>query len=454
VIAILVLIVGACVARADDLQALIDAAEPGATIEVGPGIYGPIKTDKPIRLIGHDWPVIDGDGASDCVLLVGGDSTIRGFVIRNSGSDLDRESCGLRVMGANTVIENNRFENVLFGIDLKQAPDCVIRDNVIGSMPLDEARRGDALRLFRSDRCLIEGNTIEDGRDALLWYSNKVTVRGNISRRNRYGFHMMFANDVTLEDNLLSDNSVGVYLMYGKGFVVRNNRIQRNRGPSGYGIGFKEVDQYEISGNLITGNCVAIYLDGSPLRRKPGGAFIRDNTIACNDIGFSFLPAVKGNTIERNNLIDNIEQLAIQGRGTAQANAVTGNHWSDYTGYDLDRDGTGDQPYVSRKLFESLVDKEPRLRLMLFSPAHDAIELIARAMPAVAPQPKFIDDRPQVAPIPMALPAMSESEPRLTPWAGMLLLSPVIALALVVRARPTRSRNPRVGFTASTGVCP
>jgi nitrous oxidase accessory protein len=386
--------------------------------------------------------------------MVGGDSTIRGFIIRNSGSDLDRESCGLRVMGANTVIENNRFENVLFGIDLKQAPDCIIRHNVIGSMPLDEARRGDALRLFRSDRCLIEGNTIEDGRDALLWYSNGVTIRGNISRRNRYGFHMMFANDVTLEDNVLSDNSVGVYLMYGKGFVVRNNRIQRNRGPSGYGIGFKEVDQYEITGNLITGNCVAIYLDGSPLRRKPGGAFIRENTIACNDIGFSVLPAVKGNTIERNNLIDNIQQLAIQGRGTAQGNAITGNHWSDYAGYDLDGDGTGDQPYVSQKLFESLVDKEPRLRLMLFSPAHDAIELIARAMPAIAPQPRFTDERPLIAPIPMPLPAAPPSEPTLSAWAGVLLLIPVALLVLITRPRSTKARTEDEGFAAPTGVCP
>jgi nitrous oxidase accessory protein len=447
------LLVSACFAHADDLQARIDAAEPGATIEVGPGVYGPIRTDKPVTLIGRDWPVIDGGGDSDCVLLVGGNSTIRGFVIRNSGSDLDRESCGLRVIGANTVIENNRFEHVLFGIDLKQSPDCIIRNNVIGSMPLDEARRGDALRLFRSDRCLIEGNTIEDGRDALLWYSNGVTVRGNTSRRNRYGFHMMFANDVTLEDNVLTDNSVGVYLMYGKGFTVRNNRIQRNRGPSGYGIGFKEVDDYAITGNLITGNCVAIYLDGSPLRRKPGGAFIRDNTIACNDIGFSFLPAVKGNTIEHNNLIDNIEQLAIQGRGTAQANAITGNHWSDYTGYDLDRDGTGDQPYVSQKLFESLVDKEPRLRLMLFSPAHDAIELIARAMPAIAPQPKFADERPLVAPIAMALPAATSSDPTLSAWSGVLLLLPVAGFVLIARSRPLQRRNQRLIVVPTTGAC-
>jgi hypothetical protein len=32
------------IAHASDLQARIDAAPAGATIEVGPGVYGPIKT--------------------------------------------------------------------------------------------------------------------------------------------------------------------------------------------------------------------------------------------------------------------------------------------------------------------------------------------------------------------------------------------------------------------------
>lgn len=419
-------------AQADDLQRRIDAAEPGATIEVGPGVYGPIKAAKPIRLIGRDWPVIDGGGSSDCVLLVGGASEISGFVIRNSGSDLDRESCGLRVMGASTLIENNRFENVLFGIDLKKAPDCVIRNNTIGSMPLDIARRGDALRLFRSNRCIIEGNRIEDGRDALLWYSDKVVVRNNISRRNRYGFHMMFANDVTVENNDISDNSVGIYLMYGRGFVLRGNRLSHNRGPSGYGIGFKEVDHYEISENVLTGNRIAVYLDGSPLSRKAGRANIERNAIACNDVGFAFLPAVKGNTIRDNNLIDNIEQLAIQGRGSAVANAVTANHWSDYSGYDRDRDGFGDQPHESRKLFESLIDREPKLRLMIYSPAHEAIEFIGRALPAVRPELKFADPQPRLRPLALALPQSSTKVHPSIGWAALPLLAAPLALLVLI----------------------
>lgn len=440
------------VARADTLQQRIDAAPPGATIEVDAGVHAPIRTDKPIRLIGRGRPVIDGGGAADCVTLAGPDSELRGFVIRNSGSDLDRESTGLRVLGARTLIQDNVFEDVLFGIDLKSASDCVIRDNRIGSKPLEISRRGDALRLFRSDRCLIEGNTIEDGRDALLWYSDHVAVRRNISRRNRYGFHMMFANHVTLEDNIVTDNSVGIYLMYGKEFVIRRNDLSRNRGPSGYGLGLKEVDRYEVSGNLFTGNRVGAYIDGSPMVRRLGTATFTGNSFVCNDIALTFLPAVRGNAIHANNFVDNVAQVAVSGRGALRGNEFAvdgrGNFWSDFAGYDADRDGIGDQPYASRRLFESLADREPALRFLLFSPAHDAIEFIGRALPAMQPAPKLTDPAPLSAPV--AMPAVRE-RPRSSDRFGLasaclLAIAGLVAAgALVPEIAWRRARQGRAG---------
>jgi nitrous oxidase accessory protein len=290
--------------------------------------------------------------------------------------------------------------------------------------------------LFRSGKTLIEGNTIEDGRDVLLWYSDNVTVRRNISRRNRYGFHTMFANNAHFEDNEITDNSVGIYLMYGRGYTLERNRINKNRGPSGYAIGLKEVDVYRIDGNLLAGNRVALYLDGSPLTRRAGKAGITNNTIAGNDIGISILPAVKGNLIQNNNFIDNIEQFTIQGRGNAKNNRIEANYWSDYIGYDRNRDAVGDQPYESRKLFGQLMDREPKLRLMLFSPAHDAIEFIGKAMPAVQPSPRFTDTLPHMKPIDLAVPEMAHA-PRqsMARAAVVLLILPAIVLIHACRNR-------------------
>ncbi|HEY7089699.1 MAG TPA: nitrous oxide reductase family maturation protein NosD [Tepidisphaeraceae bacterium] len=402
-------------ARAD-LQQLIDRASPGETIDVSAGVHaGPLKIDKPLKLIGHGGAVIDGGGAGDVVIIAAPDVTIRGMHIRGSGDSLDHESTGIRVLAPRAWIEQNVLEDVLFGIDLKVAPDCVIRENRITSKPLDIARQGDPLRLWRSNNCLVEANVIEHGRDALLWYSDHITIRKNISRHNRYGFHMMYANDVTLEDNELSGNSVGIYLMYGQRFAIARNRITSNRGPSGYGIGMKEVDAYRIADNVISGNRVGIYIDGSPYTRGKSLAELRNNTLACNDVGISMLPAVKGNRIWDNNFTDNVEQVAVLGRGALDGNAFAvdgrGNFWSDYAGYDGDRDGIGDVAYRSTQLFESLIDREPKLRLLLFSPSHDAIEFIGRAIPAVRPQPKLTDPSPIVYPVESRVAAASPRSP-------------------------------------------
>src|SRR5687767_14204254 len=103
--------------RGNDLQSRIDAAAPGATVEVGAGVYrGTITVKKPIKLIGRGWPVIDAGGKGDVLILQAHDCEVRGFVIRNSGDSLDFENCGVRVLGKNTIVAGNRFENVLFGI--------------------------------------------------------------------------------------------------------------------------------------------------------------------------------------------------------------------------------------------------------------------------------------------------------------------------------------------------
>src|SRR5207247_1561966 len=101
-------------------------------------------------------------GAGDVVTIAAPDCVIQGLTIRGSGDSLDHESTGIRVLAPRTRIQDNVLEDVLFGIDLKVASDCVIRGNRITSKPLDIARQGDSLRLWRSNNYLIE-----HGRDAL-----------------------------------------------------------------------------------------------------------------------------------------------------------------------------------------------------------------------------------------------------------------------------------------------
>lgn len=397
------------------IGAMIAAAEEGSTVQIAPGTYHEhVRIDKSITLLGVGRPVIDGDSSGDIIEITAPGVTVRGFTIRNTGIDLDKENAAIRVLGPHVVIEDNTLEDILFGIDVREASDCVIRGNRIGGKLLDIARRGDGLRLWRSNNALVENNDIHDGRDSIVWYSSNVTVRNNHAHDCRYGLHLMFADNVTIERNEFSGNSVGVYLMYSSGVEIQHNRMIRNRGPSGYGVGLKETDQFRVRENLLAQNRVGVYIDGSPFSNKAPGVFTR-NTVAYNDIGFTFLPSAKGNELTENNFIDNIEQVAVAGRGQLNANRFwkgdLGNFWTDYTGYDLNRDGVGDFVHESNTLFENMLDREPKLRLFLFSPAQQAVEFVGRALPSVRPAPKFSDEVPLMRPVAVDLGSSRDPHP-------------------------------------------
>jgi nitrous oxidase accessory protein len=404
----------------------IAAAEPGDTLIIEAGVYCErLRIDKPLTLIGQGGAIIDGDASGDIVEISAPDVIFRGFVVRNTGISLDKENAAIRALAPRAVIEDNILEDILFGIDLREAPDSIVRGNRIGGKDLDIARRGDGLRLWRSNNSLIENNTIHDGRDAILWYSKGIIVRGNQSHDCRYGLHLMFSDDVRIEGNTFTDNSVGIYLMYSTGVELHRNRLIRNRGPSGYGIGLKETDRFTVSQNVITGNRVGVYIDGSPFTTTKPGEF-SSNTIAYNDVGVLFLPSARGNELSGNNFIDNIDQISVAGRGDLSANRFwkgeLGNFWSDYTGFDQDGDGVGDFVHEPQTLFENMMDKEPKLRLFLFSPAQQAIEFVGRAVPAVRPEPKFVDEVPLMRPIAIGVDVPSR------PWTIRLLAATGLGL--------------------------
>lgn len=438
-----------------EIGRMIDAAKPGATVRVPAGVYHEhLRIDKSITLDGEGRAIIDGHGSGDIVEITAPDVTFRGFVVRNTGIDLDKENAAIRALAPRAVIENNTLEDILFGIDLRESPDSRVAGNRIGGKDLDIARRGDGLRLWRADRTLVENNVIHDGRDAILWYSTGVIVRGNRGFDCRYGLHLMFSDQVTIEHNEFTRNSVGIYLMYSTGVTLHANRLIRNRGPSGYGIGLKETDQFTVRDNLIIGNRSGVYIDGSPFTLTKPGEFT-GNTLAYNDVGFTFLPSARGNELVANNFIDNIDQIAVAGRGALDANRFwkgeQGNFWSDYSGYDQNHDGVGDFVHESTTLFDNLMDKQPSLRLFLFSPAQQAIEFVGRALPAVRPEPKFSDEVPLMRPVPVLLSAGADagenaapaSPSRMLLGVGGVMLALGASLVLASQERPARSASAR-----------
>lgn len=429
-----------------DLAAALAAAAPGATVVVPAGIYaGPLQITKPVVLVGQDAPVIDGGGVGDVITIQAPNVTIRGFVIRNSGASLDREHAGITGLAANATLENNRLENVLFGIYLKNAPGSVVRDNLVLSKDLEIGRRGDGLRLWYCDHCVVEGNTVHGSRDVIIWYAPHTVVRNNIVEESRYGLHFMSTDDLLVENNIVRGNSVGIYVMYGSGFIVRNNLLYDNRGPSGYGLGLKDVDNFVAEGNRLVNNRVGLYADIAP-RASAVTARFAHNLFAYNEIGVMLLPLVQHNFYVGNIFQDNHEQVTISGGGELVGNAWSeagrGNYWSDYAGFDADANGIGDLPYRVQSLYEDLLQSYPELRLFQLSPATQALDLAAKAFPIFQPKPKLVDEHPLTTPPALAtVPGLPT-----TPWLSNLVATvALLVCALLILGWATR----KTGWQAS-----
>jgi len=422
----------------------IQQAEEGDTIEVFGGVHaGPLVVDKTLELIGHDWPVIDGNGVGTVLKLTAPDTIVRGFRIINSGDSLDEENSGISGEATGLKIEGNRLENTLFGIYLRDASGSTLKRNHIQSKKLDVPRRGDPIRVWYSHEAEIISNEVEKGRDVVLWYSENLTVSGNTVRDGRYGLHFMYCDDALIKGNLLINNSVGAFLMYSRRLRLENNTIAFNHGPSGYGVGLKDMDDALISQNLFFGNRIGAHLDNSPREVDSIGQF-EGNVFAFNDIGVNLMPSVRNNQFTRNSFIDNQEQVGISGNGAqAKANSWdmegTGNYWSDYAGFDVHDDGIGDIPYLSEKLYENLIGRHPGMRLFIYSPASDAINFAAEAVPLVKPDTKLIDEKPMMEPeLVKGAPALPRSGSNGLAIASVIMFA--VAIGIIAIPKITRTR--------------
>lgn len=383
-----------------NLQAIVDDATPGSTINLGPGTYaGGVTINKPLTIAGHGWPVIDGGGSGTIIEVTAPDVTIENTIIRGSGASLDREDSGVSVLAPRVTINNNRFEDVLFGMFLRSAPGSTISNNIIGAKDVFIANRGDGIRIWESAESVIEDNVIYGGRDTVFWFSDRVVIRNNRVTGGRYGLHFMYSDEATIEGNILTSNSVGLFMMYSRNATIRNNVMADSYGPSGYGLGFKDMDDFTVQGNRLVSNRTGIYLDNSPSSVGSEGR-IEGNLLAYNQVGILFLPSVKHNTVSGNTFIDNAEQVGITSSGSFGGNAWSengrGNYWSDYAGYDADGDGIGDISYQVDDLYNTLTDKYPDLAFFKGTPASRAIGLAARMFPILRPEPIIEDENPLI----------------------------------------------------------
>lgn len=376
-------------------QKLVDEAPPGGFLLPEPGTYaGPVVVDKPLVIDGQGKVVIDNGGEGTVIETTSSNVQLRGLTIRGSGDMHVNLDAGLKVRGDFTIIKDNVFEDCLFGIDVQQANNVILRRNRIGSKDKTMGMRGDAIRLWYAHDALVEDNEVADARDVVIWYSERSKVQGNDIRYGRYGIHFMYSHDALVRDNRLYRNIVGIFSMYSNKIQLRENHVIESNGPSGMGIGLKETSGATLADNDLLGNAVGLYVDLSP--DTPDDNSMTANRFAFNGTAVLFHSDWQGNVFTGNDFIGNHSQVVVRGGGTANRNVWQGNHWDVYRGFDGDGNGVGDVPFELHAYADRMWMDVPNAAFFRGSPVLELLDFLERLAPFSQPQLILRDEEPRL----------------------------------------------------------
>lgn len=351
-------------------------------IVVAAGVYREptIIVEQPLTIIGQPGAILDGGGVRE-ILAIGADSvTVRGLTFRNTGTSQATDRAALRVVeAAGCLIEDNRFENTLFGIYLQRASACLVRGNRLQGMEGSQTITGNGLHSWSSHNVVFEDNEIVGHRDGIYFeFTTGSVARRNVSRNSkRYGLHFMFSDSCRYEGNRFSDNESGVAVMYAKYITITGNTFERNRGSAAYGLLLKEITDSKVTVNRFVENSIALHLEGASRNEVFDNDFIR------NGWAVRVLADAQDNLLRGNLFSGNVFDVGTNSR--LNYSTFDGNWWDRYRGYDLDRNGRGDVPHAPVRLFALLVEQSPPALVLVRSLLVDMIDVAERVVPALTP---------------------------------------------------------------------
>ena len=374
------------------IQEAINRARPHDTIFVKTGWYieCDIEINKPLVLIGENYPVIDGDLKSEIITITSDSVVFKGFQVRNVGFSFTKDWAGIKVDNKDhCIIEDNILLDTYFGIYLKKANYTIVRNNRLQSKAENEVKSGNGIHLWYCENIIIENNEIKGHRDGIYFeFVEHSKILGNTSEENiRYGLHFMFSNHDDYIGNTFKNNGTGVAVMFSDHITMKKNHFLDNWGTTNYGLLFKEIYDGELSGNTFENNTTAIFADGSN-RIK-----IINNEFRANGWAMNIFSSCMDNEIAYNNFISNTFDLTTN--GNRNNNNFHDNYWDQYTGYDLDKDGVGDIPYRPVRLFSYLIGRVPESIILLRSFFIDMINIAEKVAPTLTPQ-SLMDKSPKM----------------------------------------------------------
>lgn len=374
------------------IQEALDQAADGDTILVKKGIYkeANLKIDKSISLLGEDMPTIDGEKKGEIITIGANNVSVDGFKIINVGVSYTSDFAAVRVVKSDGfIIQNLELEKLFFGIYLQKANNGKVLNNKVRGEAVTEFNSGNAVHLWYCKNVEVRNNDVRNVRDGIyLEFSDDITISDNFSKNNvRYGLHFMFSNNNKVFNNVFESNGAGIALMFSKFMDVENNVITKNWGTAAYGLLLKEVNDVNLINNSFIENTVGITVEGSNRLKY------MNNDFTSNGYAIKVKGACYDNQILNNNFLYNSFDISYNGK--INDNKFDNNYWSNYTGYDLDKNGIGDVPYRPVKLFSYIVNRTPETIILLRSLFIDIIDFSEKVSPVFTPD-DLMDENPRM----------------------------------------------------------
>lgn len=314
------------------IQAAIDAASAGDTIEVMAGLYEEDLTIQTESLtlvgaqgakVGHDSyrndhddeSVIDAGGSGTVITITADNVTVRGFTVRNASMTYDSkgdEGSGITIKDASDcTVENNIIHgNVVGVVIIAQAGNATnnrvigndIYDNVLRDandkieVTGDGVDRGQGVRVRQDSGRSTTGTVIENnhvrGSKSGLKFSRptEVLVRGNAIYNNyHFGIETYVSHENTFEGNTIYNNGI-IGLLTDDDCVGPDNitDTQGARNSAGVRLGGSQRNEFtanDIYNDATGGQQIKGFRLSDSADTLPEGNIIHHNAIYGHDEG-------------------------------------------------------------------------------------------------------------------------------------------------------------------------